>query len=92
MIENCDESCAYCEFVDRGVDDCYHETYSVSDRCPLYKILEQYREITKHRHSIEWGTGYTGCVHFKSDQKYKKRSYNSISLFGHDEVGETAAQ
>jgi|WetSurMetagenome_2_1015567.scaffolds.fasta_scaffold24903_7 hypothetical protein len=67
-----DERCENCEFVNRGVDDCCHMVFWVSDRCPLYKNLQMYRRINNHPHSIEWSTGLTGCRLFKVDEVYKQ--------------------
>ena len=72
MIEHCDKSCGECEFVNRGHDDCCHEIFWISDRCPLDNIIQLYRQVNHVLPPVEWMTSYTGCVYFKLDEEYKR--------------------
>ena len=74
MIDHCKNSCEYCEHVNREHDDCCHEVYHISDRCPLSELLNMFQEVNGYPAAIEWSIRYTGCVHFKEDLEYKQRN------------------
>lgn len=71
MINHSEKSCGECEFVDRGLDDCSHEIFWITDRCPLHGLMQLYRRINHAPPPVEWVTSYTGCVHFKLDEEYE---------------------
>ena len=72
-IENCERSCEYCEYVNRGLDDCCHQVYWISDRCPLDEKSKFYKEITGDILDLAYITRLTGCIHCKPDEIYKKQ-------------------
>jgi hypothetical protein len=75
MVETCKNSCEYCDHVNRGTDEYCHETYNISDRCPLSYLLKQFIEVNGYFcGSVEWIVRYTGCNHFKEDLEYKQRN------------------
>jgi len=74
MIKNCENSCEYCEHVNRGHDDCCHEVYQISDRCPLSELLKMFLDVNGYPCAIEWSVRYTGCVHFKEDLENKRQN------------------
>lgn len=74
LSEMAENRCENCVDVDRGVDECCHETHHVSDRCPLSKKLHMYQTVNYKRHSIEWSTGLTGCRFFRLDQDYQRHN------------------
>jgi hypothetical protein len=67
----CMESCEYCDYVDRGMEDC-HIVYWISERCPLYKNAVSYKNVTGQCLSIEYITRFTGCIHFKIDKENER--------------------
>lgn len=74
MINHCKRSCGECECVDRGNDECYHEIFWITDRCPLYELMQLYRQINHAHPPVEWVTSYTGCIYFKLDEEYKRKN------------------
>lgn len=72
MIENCKQTCERCEHADHGVEDC-HECFRISDRCPLYGLLQTFMKVNGYPSGAEWLIRYTGCIHFKEDLVYKKQ-------------------
>lgn len=69
-LDTCERSCEFCEGVDRGVDDCCHAIYWLTDRCPLYLTMKAYHKVAPVP-DFQLVTRFTGCVYFKLDEKYK---------------------
>src|SRR5512147_531820 len=65
------EQCENCNHVDRGYDDCCHETYSVTNRCPLWPVIQEFVKIYGYWPSIETVISFIGCRHFDEDLEYK---------------------
>ena len=79
-MDNCENSCEYCNKVNRSTDEYCHFCYSVSERCPIFKTLSLFLEINGYPLGIELVTRHTGCRYFEIDEEYKKQNEETDKL------------